>query len=239
MNRHIREKLSDIVKINEQFARSTRIDSDLIEQSGFIYSESIDTFLGTLIKHQSSSKQSAYTWTGPYGSGKSTLALSLNSVLMGDAKARKQAAKIYNQETAENLWKAFPPGKNGWEIISLVGGKGNLEDLVKRALIAEGILKSKDIPENSKGLELQELIISAIETRLNDQETYGGLILFVDEMGKLLEAASEGDGDVYFYQLLAEARDTKYWPFCNNWDPSSIFPRVCKFTYKTGTRRMG
>ena len=24
-------------------------------------------------------------------------------------------------------------------------------------------------------------------------------------MGKLLEAASEGDGDVYFYQLLAEA----------------------------------
>ena len=77
MNKHIREKLSDIVKINEQFARSTRIDSDLIEQSGFIYSESIDTFLGTLIKHQSSSKQSAYTWTGPYGSGKSTLALSL------------------------------------------------------------------------------------------------------------------------------------------------------------------
>ena len=24
-------------------------------------------------------------------------------------------------------------------------------------------------------------------------------------MGKLLEAASDGDGDVYFYQLLAEA----------------------------------
>ena len=40
MNRHIREKLSDVVKINEQFARSTRIDSDNIDQSGFIYSES-------------------------------------------------------------------------------------------------------------------------------------------------------------------------------------------------------
>ena len=205
MNKHIREKLSDIVKINEQFARSTRIDSDLIEKSGFIYSESIDTFLATLIKHQSSSKQSAYTWTGPYGSGKSTLALSLTSVLMGDAKARKHAAQKYNQDTAENLWKAFPPEQNGWEVISLVGGKGNLEDLAKRAMIAEGLLKPKDIPENSKGLELQELIISAIETRINNQKTYGGLILFVDEMGKLLEAASEGDGDVYFYQLLAEA----------------------------------
>ena len=60
MNKHIREKLSDIVKINEQFARSTRIDSDLIEQSGFIYSESIDTFLATLIKHQSSKTKRVY-----------------------------------------------------------------------------------------------------------------------------------------------------------------------------------
>ena len=85
------------------------------------------------------------------------------------------------------------------------GGKGNLEDLAKRAMIAEGLTKAQRCPGNSKGLELQELIISAIETRINNQKTYGGLILFVDEMGKLLEAASEGDGDVYFYQLLAEA----------------------------------
>ena len=40
---------------------------------------------------------------------------------------------------------------------------------------------------------------------INNQKNHGGLILFVDEMGKLLEAASDGDGDVYFYQLLAEA----------------------------------
>lgn len=205
MNRHIREKLSDVVKINEQFARSTRIDSDNIKQSGFIYSESIDTFLTTLIKHQSSSKQSAYTWTGPYGSGKSTLALSLNSVLVGNEEMRNEAAQGYKQDTAEKLWKAFPPKQNGWEILSLVGGKGNLEELTKRALIAEGILKPKDVPKASKGLQLQELIIKAIETRIEAKKNYGGLILFVDEMGKLLEAASEGEGDVYFYQLLAEA----------------------------------
>ena len=29
-------------------------------------------------------------------------------------------------------------------------------------------------------------------------------MLVVDEMGKLLESASEGEGDVYFYQLVAE-----------------------------------
>ena len=143
MNRHIRGKLSDVVKINEQFARSTRIDSDNIDQSGFIYSESIDTFLRTLIKHQLSSKQGAYTWTGPYGSGKSTLALSLNSVLIGNEEMRKQAAQKYNQDTAEKLWEAFPPQKNGWEVVSLIGGKGNLEELTKRAFVAEGILKTR------------------------------------------------------------------------------------------------
>ena len=205
MNKHIREKLSDIVKINEQFARSTRIDSDNIEQSGFIYSESIDAFLRTLIKHQSSSQQGAYTWTGPYGSGKSTLALSLKSILIGPEKTRKKAAQKYNQDTAKKIWEAFPPERNGWEIISLVGGKVSLEELTKRALIDEGILKPKDIPTKIKTFELHKLLIGAIESHIEANESYGGLLLFVDEMGKLLEAASEGEGDIYFYQLLAEA----------------------------------
>lgn len=205
MNRHIRGKLSDLVKINEQFARSTRIDSDRIEQSGFIYSESIDTFLRTLIKHQHSSKQSAYTWTGPYGSGKSTLALSLNSVLQGNAEARSSAARAYTRETAEKLWEAFPPEEKGWEIISLVGGKGKLEDLMKNAFISKGILNLEDINKNDQDLQLQQLMIAAIENYTSARKDYGGIILFVDEMGKLLEAASEGFGDVYFYQLLAEA----------------------------------
>ena len=44
MNKHIGGKLSDLVKINEQFARSTRIDKDDINQFGFIYSDSLITF---------------------------------------------------------------------------------------------------------------------------------------------------------------------------------------------------
>ena len=50
-------KLSTVVSINEQFARSTRIDEDDINAMGFIYSESIDLFLRTLIRHQSKSQQ--------------------------------------------------------------------------------------------------------------------------------------------------------------------------------------
>ena len=32
----------------------------------------------------------------------------------------------------------------------------------------------------------------------------GGLLLVIDEMGKFLEQASRGEGDVYFFQQLAE-----------------------------------
>ena len=142
---------------------------------------------------------------GPYGSGKSTLALSLTSVLSGNAAAREKAAKKYNQDTAKELWKAFPPKQNGWEIISLVGGKRSLEDLLKKTLISHSILKPEDFPETLPDEELRELIISALENHSVSKETYGGLILFIDEMGKLLEAASEGNGDINFYQSLAEA----------------------------------
>ena len=54
MNKAFRETLSAIVSVNEQFARSTRIDGDSIDETGFIYSESIDMFLRTLIRHQRS-----------------------------------------------------------------------------------------------------------------------------------------------------------------------------------------
>ena len=49
MNKAFRETLSAIVSVNEQFARSTRIDGDNIDETGFIYSESIDMYLRPLI----------------------------------------------------------------------------------------------------------------------------------------------------------------------------------------------
>ena len=37
-----------------------------------------------------------------------------------------------------------------------------------------------------------------------DPDTTGGLIVFIDEMGKLLEGAAREGSDVYFFQQLAE-----------------------------------
>jgi len=197
MNELTKKPLSDLITINEQYARSTRIDQDDIAASGFIYSSSIDIFLNTLAKHQSNSQQSAFTWTGPYGSGKSTLALSLTSILKGSAANRAAAAQNYTPQTAQNIWAAFPPGENGWDIISLVGRRTSLEKLLVEEL-------KLDENDNAFADSSQKSILSALKNRIHCKPSDGGLVLFVDEMGKLLEAAADGDGDVYFYQLIAE-----------------------------------
>ena len=197
MNELTKRPLSELITINEQYARSTRIDQDDIGASNFIYSSSIDIFLNTLAKHQASSKQSAFTWTGPYGCGKSTLALSLTSILEGTAVNRAAAAKTYTPQTAQNIWDTFPPGKNGWDIISLVGRRASLEKLLIEELKLDS---NKEMPADIS----QKSILLALQNRINNDLNSGGLVLFVDEMGKLLEAAADGDGDVYFYQLIAE-----------------------------------
>ena len=38
----------------------------------------------------------------------------------------------------------------------------------------------------------------------SDPDSYGGLMIFVDEMGKFLEGAARDISDVYFFQQLAE-----------------------------------
>lgn len=196
--------LASVVSIKEQFARSTRIDKDQIDTAGFIYSQSIDAFLKMLIRHQKISQQGAYTWTGPYGSGKSTLALSFSSILIGSKKERQRASAAYNQETARELWDAFPPRKKGWKIFSIVGSKTTLENLLEKEIDAQiRVERSDEAP--FEGKQRQQLIIDSLENYLIQNNELGGIVLLIDEMGKLLEAASDGAGDVYFYQLLAEA----------------------------------
>ena len=205
MKQHSPQKLSTVVSINEQFARSTRIDEDDINAMGFIYSDSIDLFLRTLIRHQSKSQQGAYTWTGPYGSGKSTLALSLTAALVGSHDERSKAVEFYNKETASRLWEAFPPNENGWQALSIIGGRGSLENLLTTELLAAGINVEREKFEGGDLQDFQKHIIAVLEEHIANNKSHGGLLIFVDEMGKLLEAAADGVGDVYFYQLLAEA----------------------------------
>jgi hypothetical protein len=199
MNTNTAENLLTLVPMKSQFSRSARIDQDSLNDDEFIYSGSIDLFLNTLAAHQESKiPQGAYTWTGPYGSGKSTLALSLLSILTGPKKARYDAAKNYNSKTAERVWAAFPPRTKGWRPITIVGERTSLANALATELKKQNLMCASD-------LETPEYILAAIHNYLKNSEKSGGLFVVIDEMGKLLEHSVATDGDVYLYQLLAEA----------------------------------
>lgn len=182
--------LSDIVKINTRFCCSINLNQDLGDAdilSGFICPSSSEMAIQNIAENVSSTGQSAFTWTGPYGSGKSSLALFLSALMGKDSKLRSMAQSIIKEKTKENFYNKISV-TNGWDILPIVGDIKDPSDLIKEAIFKKTGKKSSDIFEDIKSLS----------------DKSDGLLIFIDEMGKCLESAAKGIGDVYLFQQLAE-----------------------------------
>lgn len=194
--------LSETVRISGRFLRSTRIDLDSNDNplDGYVFPASLKELILGLAKQQSVSGQGAFTWTGPYGSGKSSLALVLTQLLSGSVSSRTSTRKCVGDDPfVDAILKHLPPKKNGWKTICMVGEMGSPQNAIARQF-------KKLNPEANEPLETESDIINALVALANSKPaTSGGLILIIDEMGKFLETAATGLGDVYFFQLLAEA----------------------------------
>ena len=195
--------LSTKVRIARRFQKSINISADIGDQSaleGFICPQSSQQLLGQMAKHIQSTGQGAFTWTGPYGSGKSSLAVALAGVLCGTKRNREINAALLGSAFAGSLWKSLPPKKTGWKVIPVVGRR---DDPV--ALIGKAIEDSQYVNDHSGQWSTASLISTVRELSAQNPRSSGGLILFIDEMGKLLEAAARDDHDIYLFQELAEA----------------------------------
>ena len=199
MNEMNKPRLSDLVPLQEQFVRSTRIDDVESISSYLIYSSTIDQFLKTLAAHQASNPpQGAYTWTGPYGSGKSTLAQSLIRALCGDHASDEGVSTGYPPDTQQALESAFNLGADSWRCLPMIGSKDSFQKRLAESLQGLSIIaKAEDISSME--------IVTSIEHFAASPDAGAGFIIIVDEMGKFLEEAVNKDGDVYLFQLLAEA----------------------------------
>lgn len=194
--------LKDIVSVNGRFLRSIRIDQDDHSRAldGFIFSSSVREILANFSHQQFETGQGAFTWTGPYGSGKSSLALALSALLSDGEQERIAAAEKTDPEFARKLWKLLPPKRDGWKCVSVVG-----RSVEPFQLISDGIKDAKLVARQRK-LDTPDKVISLLQDLASEDREYsGGLILFLDEMGKLLEHAASSTGDAYFFQLLGEA----------------------------------
>ena len=194
--------LADRVHIARRFQRAIRIDTDLADSAaleGFICPPSSADILKTMARHIAESGQGAFTWTGPYGSGKSSLAVAFSALLNGDGDLRYYAASVLDENTAEAVWVALPFRNKGWRVLPVVGRRDRPAQVIGEAMKTTGLI-AKAPKTWSEPLVLESLQNLAMQY----PRAGSGLLVFIDEMGKFLEAAAHDGTDIYFFQQLAE-----------------------------------
>jgi len=196
--------LKECVQVTRRFLRSVRIDTDFADVTaleGFVCPQSSADVLLTMAKHVAETRQGAFTWTGPYGGGKSSLAIALSALLSGKAEFQRKATEVFGRKLTASIWDAMPTGTRGWRVLPVVGCRENPVRVIGEAMQAAGL-----VPRQPRGGWSESKLIEAVtETAAALPRSYGGLIIFIDEMGKFLESVAQDDTDIYVFQRLAEA----------------------------------
>lgn len=181
-------KFNKYVNINENFKKSTNLQLDqgnIGFLKDFILSPSNQENLDYIV-NAAQNGQGAFTFTGPYGSGKSSFALFLTTLL---AANNTESYNICANKITENRLKEidYLSESKTRELISIVGEPISPIELLAKAL-------------RCKPLSL--VILETLETKIREND---GLILIIDEMGKLLEnTALSSQHDIYLLQQVAE-----------------------------------
>ena len=195
--------LADRVHVARRYQRAIRIDTDLGDPAaleGFVCLRSSAEVLETMARHVAESGQGAFTWTGPYGSGKSSLVVALSAALNGNKRLRQDAASALGQKTSSLLWEALPPRKRGWRVLPVVGRREHPVQAMGEAIEATGFLAGR----GPKSWTEKRVLETLEEIASRNPRAGGGVVVFIDEMGKFLEAAAEDGADIYLFQQLAE-----------------------------------
>lgn len=195
-----RKMLSDAVTISRQFMRSVRIDSDIGREdalSGYICQGTARTVLESMARQIQETNQRAFTWTGPYGGGKSSLALTLCSLVGSNTKLRNKARQIIDARENSAIHRAFAIKGEGWCVIPVVGTRTDIRTELAHALaVARGQSQSQSRRRNA----------DVISDLVDEAERHpSGVLVVIDELGKLLEATAIEGGDIGFFQELAES----------------------------------
>lgn len=196
--------LLSTIRVARRFQRAVRINTDLGDPKaldGFVCPRSSIDVLLTMSRHVAETGHGAFTWTGPYGTGKSSLVVALSALLNGSDELRAKAAKTFGRDVASALWKRLPIGARGWRILPVVGRREHPVRVIGEAVEGSGFSHAKPRGSWTEG----NLIDCLSEIAARSPKSYGGFIVFIDEMGKFLEAAAQESTDIYFFQQLAEA----------------------------------
>lgn len=199
-------KLSDIVTVSRRFQRSVRLDTDhAIDGAlrGYVCHGSSRQAMETMARLFQETGQRAFTWTGPYGGGKSSLALLLCQVLGGSFQQNQDGLELLGDIPC--FHDAFPQEAEPWLVVPLVGRRADpVSDL--REALADAVSREAK-PARTKRRQIDTAGRDVIERLMKEASARpeAGVLLVIDELGKYLEAAADGNADIHFFQDLAEA----------------------------------
>lgn len=182
--------MSQFVDIAPYYQKSVRLTDDLENTDalgGYVCLETAKKLLFTMSQQILNTNQRAFTWTGPFGSGKSSLALALANLLVKE----KLCDNIAELSLVDGFQDAFPKDRKGWLVVPVVGSRSSSVSVISQAVEAH----------TGEPISSQEALFSTLESLSLSND---GLLLIVDEMGKLLEGAELQGDDIYFFQELAE-----------------------------------
>jgi hypothetical protein len=189
------------IEVNRQFQRSIQLDADLPRAdalAGYICQPSARNALAVIARQINESQQRAFTWTGPYGGGKSTLALALGQLVGGAPAVRKRAQHALKVSPDDEIHSAFCKGKP-WLVLPVVGRRQTAEEAIGQVIDRNAPLRG---PKPMRGGRRD--IVAELVRRI-ENPAHGGVLLVLDELGKLFEAAAAAGEDIYLFQELAEA----------------------------------
>ena len=205
--------LAERCHIRERFQRSTHLDVDLGAKEaldGYILHSSAWTVLMRVLNQVASTPQRAFTWTGPYGGGKSSLALLLAALFSPDVMVRRRARGAIGPERTRQIYELVPLGKKSWVVVPLVAKREDSVPLIAEALDRAISLRwprkrPKSLANHLDRIDARSVISRLVAAGERAAQEGGGLLVIVDEMGKLLEHEAASTGDLQFFQELAEA----------------------------------
>lgn len=212
--------------VGKRFLRSVRLECDWQDPhalSYYVLTPQVRQILRRLVDAlSSSSTERAWTITGPYGTGKSAFALFALSLLTDRHDANSEAWRLLRQHDAllaEDLMRRlngrrfFPLPITArrtsltrclltavTEALMRLPASSDIERLRSRieGLLASGV---ETIPDLREIIATLESLLSCVQ-----QAGYCGIVIVIDELGKVLEYAARDPhhGDIFLLQELAE-----------------------------------
>lgn len=227
-------KLSDVVYVGSRFGRSVNLERDFYDQvslDGYVVTTTTRDALRR-IAHASTDATAARAWTltGAYGSGKSAFALFAAKALSQGENGDTQIARELIKEQDKELWQSLfdrrrklALGNQGLCPVLVSASREPISRALLRGMATsierfwtrnpplplanvKQLLERAEAGEIIPGRQIVELF-EEMADRVVVSRKSGGLLIVVDELGKLLECAAGHPhrSDIFILQELAEA----------------------------------